>query len=65
MSKGNLIPCQTAQAKAGEWEIRMRKIGGVAKKSVEFLFPLYCWKSSCHPDSRLLTGHLFCSENVL
>lgn len=29
VSTGNLIPCQTAQAKAGEREVRKDKIGGV------------------------------------
>lgn len=29
VSTGNLIPCQTAQAKAGEREVRKYKIGGV------------------------------------
>lgn len=29
VSTGNLIPCQTAQAKAGEGEVRKDEIGGV------------------------------------
>lgn len=29
VSSGNLIPCQTAQAKTDEWEVRKCKTGGV------------------------------------
>lgn len=47
VSTGNLIPCQTAQAKAGEREFRKYKIGGVklagaAVEAVESFFSLSC-----------------------
>lgn len=43
VSRGNLIPCQMAQAKAGEREVRKYKIGGVklagaAVEAVESFF---------------------------
>lgn len=69
VSIGNLILCQMAQAKAGEWEVRKYKIGSVrqrlhqrllnnflpcpAERAVIILIP-DCW-----------LGHLFCSKNVL
>lgn len=71
VSTGSLIPCQTAQARESEWEVRWCEIGGVklagiAEESVEFSFsPVLLKKqlSTLTPDFWL--GHLFCSKNVL
>lgn len=46
VSTGNLIPCQTAQVKAGEREVRKYKIGGVklagaAEEAVLFCFVFF------------------------
>lgn len=47
VSTGNLIPCQMAQAKAGEREVREYKIGGVklagaADDTDELFLALFC-----------------------